>query len=565
MAGANVTYNGVQFDYVKTNSFSYEVVYTDDGMEVLGLRHVLNITGVISAGFNSGDKPAKTMRDDYRLALAEPRERLLYQQDAETLLDVGGPDTTSPGTPEFTRDIRGGPFPKLLSITEVVASSKTFMITWEVECFTSVCDSAGPPTVLANRWTVSHLIDKDFTSTITWTGKLVLDAGRLLKDGSPLFADGYRSRVTPLIPKGFRRESQEYTVESNGYELSYRIVDVESPVGIPKGLARWEGSYSETTDNGGASLTGEVNVKVFGKPGTSKLELFSIALQIALSRYNTSTDIPQQAAFNEQLHENQIDVRVRFIKGSSLRNSPAFPFLSSRIGTKLSNIVPADGTTSDPGLRSAMLAKLVAAKLKGELCDDAPKIALGDGETSDSPVGFAATGISVKINDGTTPTDGFPANITTEQDQFPYSFYRCEIDYDTHELLLHLPTASSEDADSHFCQVGKPITNIIITFDAQRIGKKPKIIKPEPLLKKLIGEDIDARLLYKNIKPFAPEAFGNTNTKKFVVKGKYVYGLTKTYSNTHTLRSSKRPIELNAEEGFDGNDLFDDQLLKGGD
>lgn len=294
-----IQYNGVTIFGCVTRRFDQESVYDDSDTDLLYEKFTVVVSGTVhgvSAQTTTGMTPvssgsASRHFNSVNYLLAQPRKSFLMATGADsngengvTLLEceafaANGSDAK---TTISHRDVNNGPITRNIRIKKITAD-QLFFVDVEFEICMRVCDSSGSVSnsinsVLSNRWSSQDEIDKNQTTTRTFTGRLRVANSRLN-------AHDFRYLVLPPLASGMRRDKMRFLVTEDGLNLEYTITDKEVHYAPPEPATSW--SYSHTEHSGtGMHWYGEVSIRLEGDRNVNKKKLIQIAAQIILQRSN---------------------------------------------------------------------------------------------------------------------------------------------------------------------------------------------------------------------------------------------------------------------------------------
>lgn len=230
---AELTYNGIKIQLMRTQQYASKAVYSQDGVDYLFTEHKIEVFGVLYLQADPPFAPLKgpigsrfATMDDLRSALLQPRKQLVYE-----ILSPGAAGGTkrrlvAPQDPKSPCDCNNGPRPDYCYITQI-AGDKTALVSYGITCWTNDCSKV----VLSNRWTVTGAVDQDRYTTRTMQGRLELRADLMRQKN--LHPDLFREMLFLPIPLNFIRKDIQVTVTSDGRAAEYTVVDQEVPLNIP--------------------------------------------------------------------------------------------------------------------------------------------------------------------------------------------------------------------------------------------------------------------------------------------------------------------------------------------
>jgi len=504
-----VTYNGIQLNLSRIQSFESENVY-DEGEVDRTYNHLrIRCSGIANAAVNSDGFPNAQFVTYLRRALMEPRKTLTIAINGTPTVDLVGPDANN------------GPNPIYVRVYEF--DGTTIFVDFEIEAWEPACAS-DQLVVTANRWTQAVDIDADGYSTLTSTGSITINGNRTAAN-----ADFYRGIPWPVyyINQGFQRISQNFEVSSDGNEMTWTVVDREQFVPCPaypddsstlRNITRWQGTWSEGSSLaavGGMLLTGTFNVKAWGQKNTPKkilLQFCLVVLQQRREAFNVGgiVGLIRSYELQEGLNENYVELNV-VLTGSSLQN---FSISTIQSSTNFGKAITVNQTGSGlSAIRDRGNAGLfLAIKDIVGTCESKTTVTV---KTSGESTNQTPT------NEGTVPAAGTKTLSTTRnqiiQDQYPYTLAKIETRNVTNCGVLQLGRASGEDATASFiATMFSPVTKRIVRFDIERLNQAPKLPRPA----------IDGCTLLKaQIDTPDPEVLPSAVDRIYRVRGEYIFAV----------------------------------------
>lgn len=254
-----VSYNGYTLTPARSYSFDIQLVTDDSGRAKVVHRYTLKGRWWVTS--DTEDLSSAAM-SDLRQKLSEPGQKL-------TLTDIGFGDITVGGN-AATKDPWFGPHPKV-GHAEPVGGMIAWLVDWSVEFNLLDCESLAVPghgSLVALNRRVSISIDAKGYTTINETGYWQISLNR--KDGGSAIettADAKRDLFKPAVPLGFKRESQNYSLNEAGNRMDWSITDVELhgpeyPTGIVDASVSYDVSSNERSfSKWHATLSGSLEVK----------------------------------------------------------------------------------------------------------------------------------------------------------------------------------------------------------------------------------------------------------------------------------------------------------------
>jgi len=562
---SDVVYAGIKMPLVKTNSFSQEAIYSEDGIDYLYTRFSLDLQCLLtkdSLQINSGVLPGgldiNQLIVEVRRVILQPREKFRFSlgHNASAIVEIGAPDPA------------GGPFPKSFDIVEIHGANAA-IANFRIEAHST--DGCGDEDdFLSNRFTTSTVYNQDLYATRTVTGKLVLRGKR---DVQP---DSFRNLVMPELPHEYRRQSMQFAVNSSGLELGYTIVDQEV-FNIDRISTTSRGTYTESVEKQGTKLYVNVEVSLSAPKNFAKNLLISRAAEIVESRI-TSQDIILSHQYTEDMFANAITLSLRawrvpqgigrfkfFLLGATLAKDLPEPDVSITDGLPENEVLvdkektpfndrgfpsshSADLSVRNKGILQAIIAAWKEPCTKRDLQN--LQFKPFDEDPPETDLINPHLGIKVVELENIQVPEYHPRFI-----QEPlYTDATIEIDYFTTKRVLQLPIAQfippeldkaidkgpglAAD-DTVFVELSRPTMTKTITWTFERVNILPDI--PDPIADYVVprtGNKIRGKLLSKTISSIAPELLADGKTKIFRISGTYVYGFNRV------LNESEKPLDI---------------------
>jgi hypothetical protein len=220
------TFPGLQIE-----EYAQEAVYAEDNIHAIGQKFRIVGTCIVECGGAGNDY--ETLRDSLKAS-----NNRVYQVSIYGLTGVNDElfDATK------LNDDTGGPFVKI-SATHIYGAN-TAILRFEVTSQRSYVDSQ---TVTSHRWTQRMSMDAAGHVTRTINGTLTVARGtsgssttaatKAVWQGKEAYADLFRRAIVPpVIGEGWRRESQDFALDSNSTMLTYSIVDKRLAYDLPDGV-----------------------------------------------------------------------------------------------------------------------------------------------------------------------------------------------------------------------------------------------------------------------------------------------------------------------------------------
>lgn len=331
-----ISYNDIQMALTKINSFEQAPVFTDDGKDYQYTRFTVDCSAVLNLNAPPAGGNARlasiTNISNYihvlRQELSLPRKPLKIFLGSDP---AQFPQATLPA-PELLLassppDAAGGPFPKSVNIKQV-GGTNTVIInfvceTFLDECYCSETESVNNREVLTNRFETSFTYDTEGYGTRTIRGNLLVNGSRITN----LSADDFRNLAVPRIPSGWKRESMEFMLSSDGLKLAYTITDREVYMVPMPGVTTISATYTENIENLATQLFCDVECTVRGPKNVSREWLLQKCLQVCYSRLifdnrsvQEGNDLLQSSSITENMVENEFSARFRVRRTKLLAN-----------------------------------------------------------------------------------------------------------------------------------------------------------------------------------------------------------------------------------------------------
>lgn len=563
---STLTYNGVRLPYVMVQP-TFEPQYSDDGADYLDTRVSITVTSTITSQIPGlvlpGESWASALRR-LRHLLEVPRKSLTLRQDDEVIVDATGPD------------VRNGPFPEVLSFTELIGTQAAVVQFQVVTHLRQCAGQSEPPKYLSNRWDESVSIGEDFTSQRKRRGKLVI------RGDMQLNADAFRHIVTPTIPRGFARVSSSYEVASDGLSLQYQFVDEERWALPPAPAVKADGSFVVSVTNNGAKSYGDVTIQLTGDVKTSKQALIATAVSLAMERLGRAR--PKKTtgggwlltgSVSEDLFANRIKLSIRAPLEPSKRAIGAPAGSSNKLGKaivggvlgglngltslfSLANLKPGDpppkekdgnpvalvpgpfglmgfgpkplysdpdlgATSPNPGLRSTAGLFLVAAALNDPCLAATVAASAGVNPTSSQSGTPESTSILPQSTVNVVPI--LPATDDLEPSPISslYNEYHVRIRYidDPHVAACPEQKSSAASGITRFVKLAADQLKLKVEWTAERVGDPPEV--PRRGQDGVKGDNYV--WLGGEFEPPVPELTADNVTMTFRASGVYWYGV----------------------------------------
>lgn len=505
-----LNYFSYNLDNILTHSLSQEPILSEDGTEYMWTKFTLSVQGVMGANYapsTPGESAAETMAR-VRHDLEQPRGNLQFSVDGKLLIDSSG------------TDVAGGPRVKDCKLTHI-AGSGSIIYNFTVEVCLVECPAGTQPLYASHRYSEAVSIDENFYTTRTRTGKVIVRASLATPTTGDPNPDTLRKLVAAECPAGFKRIKQEWTLASDGLSETYTLVDQEQYLQPPGPATRASGKYIQSSPHLGLQRFIEVQVSLEGPKNADKGALITAAIQMAVSKIFKAGEgfnkrvMLENAAVSEQLFKNAVDVVIRVKATADPRLIGGLPLNKERFGSDLAGVTD---DAPDPGTRGT--AKLLL-KIARWIDPCLPA----------EPPGQASMLNQIELINANGPIIKIAPNIPEEQsnlweepdDKGVYTNYVVKSEWSTDGGILQLPLAGNaaqiaQWGCSIFVQTAAPQRRLVVEWVAERVGEKPAL--PHPCL----GDD-NLVLLQDFVAPEQAEVSSDGQTFKWVVSGRYVFGL----------------------------------------
>jgi hypothetical protein len=465
---SRLIYNGVELSYIRTQSFEFNPVYDDAGVDYLWTEVNIQVEAIMSgtaAPAQGGETPTQTMVR-VRGLLETPRRTLQFFVNTNALLDT-----------TVTPDVKTGPIPGPVTINQI--SEATFMVSFKITTYIAECPAgSAPPAYISHRWKETVSIDENFYTTKTRTGKIYS------RTDINTNADSLRGLVIPPIDNGFKVTKIEVTLQEDGLALMYSFEEKEVFLQPPAPATKAEGDYIESsTTPGGAIRTGEVRVRLEGAKNSDTGALLQRAVLIAVTKVSPDGPIATKgnedrptklvaAAVRQSMWENKVEVnlKVQYTSTPSRIKGVAMDlkrFTVPPVGSEPGTLPP------DPGLRGTAGLQLVAAAFQ-DPCSSAAILNTGGLGTTST---LSTTGLpEVHVLMTTVLPDDSRALYSTTLDNLPgfYTNYQIHVTNRLKTWNVQLPVAAPNQA-SAIVTLASGTGERIVEWSAEKTGNPPKI------------------------------------------------------------------------------------------
>lgn len=550
--GWGLKYNGVEINVTKTNNIHSTVISSEDGVDYLYTKHVIDIDGIINPQATSfigsanfpGQLPGDTFREIHRFLL-EKRKELIWSPGGTEIAFFRD---------ELITDVNNGPNPLSLTITRATGN-KTWYIHYVIEVYTSMCNREYSSALISNRFGQIHTIDREFYTIIKTSGVAYFRTDILVNTGT--VADAFRDQLLPPIPPGFQRQEVNFRVSTRGNMIEYDCTEREKPYDLGNTGANGSGTFITHADgfynistipgkseDGTALPSGQcmatMNVKLWGSKRASNWTLTQIAFMIMGSSNKMQISqrgiaLVHQFSITQSITDRHVDVTLS-MRLTSDKNSEFGTIRTS--GLKIDKVFPdfnginpqpplADGAKGDANLT------LLSSALR-EACIQPTGILNGSGSGA---VTMSYQGPPPVVS--VQPTQYIPPSenkYTQQSTQFMYTQSTIDSYYMTKNGVYQAPisgsiqSSSSGGGTSESLAEGKscsivnlhvPMTRRVVEWTAERIMVPPELPSPNSKNQNQVLLETTINMAELGVTP-------DGTTPTFKVTGRYVYAMKKS-------------------------------------
>lgn len=533
-------YGGIQLQVVKTNEIAFEAVYTQDQIDYLYTRVIIDIQAIVNPGATSytqqggiptstpGTLPTTTV-EAIRHVLSQPRRQLVIGDYLnQKMLAIPG---------DYDCDVKGGPFPKVHRIVEV-QGSRTFLVRWSCEANIIECPAGtDAPVLISNRWSDQHTINEYHLTTRTATGRTVFRRDYLEAAGK--FPDDYRSAILPPVNSDFQRTRVNIMVPPTGNELVWQVTDEERIYNL--------GETDGRQDNQGKVGSGIIRIE--GTQGIQSIPsgpngpvmpntILVVELRALGSRYSdqwtmlqrilglVATLVPKlgtdqgywitNARVQRSLGMTEKTVDVVFhilqqppaiLKAGNIDYSAFEPPLSDIAKIFAQN----DGNPNlpnDSGSRGSAIVAAMVQLLTVPCLDSPPAESIAGGPLDVPPpsVGPAPKVIITPVDELPDVPSRYTRPINPEGGSSPYSHYQLNMNWEIDNGIIQCPISTIQSSSgpppagtptSALFRVAQPMAQLIVEGVAETLNGAPALPKMNP-------NDPNLKLIASRIVPEAP-------------------------------------------------------------
>jgi len=271
-----IEYNGIVMDMLELHSYERQNVYTPDGVDLLFVRHRLNMTCTLAPGGNPWGMAVRATKGDERLTspkrtsgfvgekpspqlktvqafgtsaaqtgaevapvtdriltplLLMPRKKLKItayrpgKKETDPVQEVVWLESPRPG---LVCDSMNGPHPLGCTLTEPTGDAPvSAALNFQIETHLPPVDVDEARALISHRWTTTLAHDEDYYATRIVNGEAVFDASLLQLEGRP--PSDFLNQLYHPIPLGYQRGLPEVSLSSDGSKLEYSFTDTAVP------------------------------------------------------------------------------------------------------------------------------------------------------------------------------------------------------------------------------------------------------------------------------------------------------------------------------------------------
>jgi hypothetical protein len=272
---SKLTYNGITLPFCDTQTFQQSAVREDSDTDWYMTRFDIVVNCVVSADFLALVAPDLLNNETPRTTNAAEimgvvRSRLLQHRKGLSFTFNGVELLPKKADVQGTVDASNGPKPNFCNVIQMNTACflVQFSITahyWEFNEITpggaTIRTNKHGGEVLYHRWSEKVSIDPSNYTRRAREGRIVIRSDNV----SSAQADAIRLKMCVLgVPRGWVRDSSDYTVTPDGLGLSYSVVDREVFRPPPWPAYEADGEYSESSTVMGAVRYGQVRCRLRG-------------------------------------------------------------------------------------------------------------------------------------------------------------------------------------------------------------------------------------------------------------------------------------------------------------
>lgn len=463
-------------------------------------------------------------------------------------------------------DVNNGPFCNRFDIIKVVAD-QIFKVEAEFEISKVECDGLGNSFynnsgVLNNRWSCIDVVDSDFLTTRTFSGKL-------RAAGSVVNANSFRSLCLPPMQPGMFRDSMRFQVSESGLELIYTVTDKEVPFAAPAPATKWRFEHTA-----GRSLydlgcvTQDVRVWLQGDRYVDKKKLLALAAAIAEAKLLDPKNAGNTCVIQE--------ISITDYYGNDVPNMVSLVARGKIFPTDHGAVIGLPQAKLGVPINAADLAKVIVnyqpnfsrGGRQGEQLEVAGPISMvgafaaflqapcygnhemwksKESQKADSPTPGPTTNIQATQSDD-IPSDGTLAYLNQSGSEAIYTAYQMESRYETTMMRAHCPVAigdtsghsSSTQDTSAVVTLAPSTTKRRVRIMSERVGKMPDVPSIDDVFTDVNG--ITYTLLDMVERNIVPDRTPDAK-QEFQLDREYVYAMSRTPKSNESVLIGVNPWE----------------------
>lgn len=306
---STIEYNGYVFNASAQTNVQVEFVPDDAGRTIIYQKVTIGVKAIIAADEGTDD------------TMSSIRRKLTQQGAALKFFDQGFGDLAI-NAPQGDRDVRWGPVPQMLSWVPV-GSSQACEIEWQVVVHVSPCKRYQG--IMALNYGVDFAIDDAGQTTRSIAGYIQVAQTRV-GNRIPDSADNYRNLIQPVIPLGYKRQSQSYSLSKDKSQLDFTIVDkqINSPNPYPDGVTNIKGDHDVDWRRGKNQFNNTIQMSIELAENTPPIRAFEIfhiitTKRLAAARRQYGDSILMEAVrFREALFDREHSFSLSYVVLSKL-------------------------------------------------------------------------------------------------------------------------------------------------------------------------------------------------------------------------------------------------------
>jgi len=496
-----ISYNSVTILDVLTDGISHVPEY-ESGVHQVGVRVRASFTGNVHTSnqdLHGKRSPRAALGDGLNVLLKDltiGRRPFLLTIGTSVVYDVR-PGAVAPNAPRGAvtadlekMDIDNGPKPQVEILKITSGTSATIRFTIEFVVPNCGGGYAKNTTGLVNFhfWIAEDIDCRTWLTTRTYTGRL-----RVAHKG--ISAQSLARQIAiPPQQRGVKRSVAQLAESEDGLHLDFTVVDQEiiaAPPWSPNGkygAVEWDGIHQMSTQAGGAVTVSDITLRLVGPKGTSKEDLFTLALRVveakthffALLKNNNSVYL-EHFGMKDVLKDNDIEVGLRMRYTGSESYALAIWGLGGRfdMGKPIGDLGIGfdDQVAFQPG-QSATLTGLFLSVLQTP-CAPATMPQIRDTPVKEYEPKYKPGAKKIEPEGA---VEKYPAEQPSPGHlSAMYLDYAIESDLIVNSGKLALPTGAASNSNSPslaVIQLYRPTAMREIRLEATRVGKPPELPAP---------------------------------------------------------------------------------------